>query len=384
MKTPLVLIIARVVFCALCFLGSWTAWQAHPEHFLQYGLIAGGFAALVLLVDFRLQIKSLRPIVSMAGGLAVGIGFAALIVQVPFVAKLDSSTIFMARMLAFAVGMYWTVAAVSRMYWPWGTSAHLTQTNQIVVSRGESTPLMTREVAFSTHESSSKALPLVIVDTSILIDGRIVGVCEAGFLPAVFIIPRFVLEEIQRVADSNDLHRQSRGRRGLETLNRLKSIPDIEVRIHECVAANPQEVDGKILALAQSMKTKLFTTDYSLAQLAQFQGLSWLNLHALTKALSTEVCIGDILSVELVKPGREAGQAVGYLSDGSMVVVVDAADCIGQSTSVEVVSVLPSAGGRMVFARKANSEESNAYEPNTHASARFSGELIGAPAYQQN
>ena len=137
----------------------------------------------------------------------------------------------------------------------------------------------------------------------------------------------------------------------MDTLNALRLIKNIDLRIHESEVATRQELEAKLVFLAQSMKGKLLTTDFNLARVAEFHGVSWLNLHALAKAVRPELTLGETIEVELVKAGREEGQAVGFLEDGSMVVVADARASLGKKVTVEVVSVLPSAGGKMVFAR---------------------------------
>jgi uncharacterized protein YacL len=195
------------------------------------------------------------------------------------------------------------------------------------------------------------ASPLVVADASALIDGRILGVCQSHFLGSTLVIPRFVIEELNRVADSTDPQRQTRGRRGLEVLNELRRIPAFELRVHDIALENRQQMDDKLIFVARSMKARLLTTDYNLAKLAEFHDVQWLNLNKLARALHPEVTVGDCFSVELVKPGKESSQAVGYLGDGSMVVVNDAEKFIGREIDVEVVNVVPSAGGKMVFAR---------------------------------
>jgi len=194
-------------------------------------------------------------------------------------------------------------------------------------------------------------VPLVVVDTSVLIDGRIARVCEAGFMGSALVIPSFVLKELHAVADSNDPQKQARGRRGLEVLNELRRIKNLDIRTPESEVTKRQDVDAKLVFLAQSMRAKLLTTDYNLAKLAEFHGVQWLNLNQLAKSLHPELMLGEIVSVELAKPGREEGQAVGYLEDGAMVVVVDGRGRLGQRVEVEVTSVLPTAAGKMVFAR---------------------------------
>jgi uncharacterized protein YacL len=191
-----------------------------------------------------------------------------------------------------------------------------------------------------------------VVDTSVLIDGRVARVCEAGFLPAALVIPRFVLNELRSVADSTDPNKQARGRRGLEVLNDLRRIKHVDIRITESEVIKREDVDAKLVFLAQSMRAKLLTTDYNLAKLAEFHGVPWLNLNALAKSLRPELMLGERLEVDLVKPGKEEGQAVGYLEDGSMVVVNGGRGLIGQRVQAEIISVLPTAGGKMVFARK--------------------------------
>jgi uncharacterized protein YacL len=153
------------------------------------------------------------------------------------------------------------------------------------------------------------------------------------------------------VADSPDPLRQARGRRGLEVLAELRKIRNIDVRIHESDVSKRTQTDAKLVFLAQSMKAKLLTTDYNLAKMAEFHGVQWLNLNTLARALRSERMLGETLEVELVKAGKEDGQAVGYLDDGSMVVVSNGRHLIGNRVHAEITSILPSAGGKMVFAR---------------------------------
>jgi uncharacterized protein YacL len=171
------------------------------------------------------------------------------------------------------------------------------------------------------------------------------------------VIPGFVLDELQAVADSPDTHKQARGRRGLEVLNELRKIKNIDIRTPQSQVAKRQDVDAKLVFLAQSMRAKLLTTDYNLAKMAEFHGVSWLNLNALGKALRPELILGEALEIELLKPGKEEGQAVGFLEDGSMVVVSNARALIGRRVTAEISSVLPSAGGKMVFARLVSEAE---------------------------
>jgi len=208
-------------------------------------------------------------------------------------------------------------------------------------------------VRFVPHEVD---VPLVVVDTSVLIDGRIARVCETGFFSSALVIPSFVLKELQSVAASPDPIKQARGRRGMEVLNELRRIKHLDIRTPESQVSRRQDVDAKLVFLAQSMRAKLLTTDYNLTKLAEFQGVQCLNLNQLAKSLRPELVLGEVLSIELSRPGKEEGQAVGYLEDGSMVVVVDGRNQLGRRVDVEVTSVLPTSGGKMVFARLVGAE----------------------------
>ena len=191
--------------------------------------------------------------------------------------------------------------------------------------------------------------PLAVVDTSALIDGRIAALCESKWVGFTLLIPRFVLNELQAVADSSDPERKAKGRKGLEVLNRLRKIQHLDIRIHESDVPDADAVDSKLVFLCVAMKARLLTMDYNLARVAEFHKVDWLNIATLTKALNQEVSVGTCVTVQLVRPGKDAGQAVAYLPDGSMLVVNNGLDQIGKEVRVEVDSVVPSAGGKMVF-----------------------------------
>ena len=165
------------------------------------------------------------------------------------------------------------------------------------------------------------------------------------------VIPQFVINELHWIGDSTDQAKRNKGRKGLDILNRLRRIEALDIRIEESEVNNHQESDEKLIFLARSMKAKLLTTDANMAKLAQFHGVTCLNLNDLTKALQPELLKGDRLEIELIKEGREAGQAIGYLSDGSMVVVPNADQYIGSKVKVVIDSIVPSSGGRIVFSK---------------------------------
>jgi uncharacterized protein YacL len=188
-----------------------------------------------------------------------------------------------------------------------------------------------------------------LVDTSALVDGRLVEVARAGFLEGLVVVPRFVLDELQRLADSGDPQVRRRGRRGLDLLRVLQDESLVGVEITDEDPAGFREVDAKLAALARDRKAQLVTCDGGLARVAEIGGVRVLNLHALAEAVRPPVLPGDQLEVRLVKAGRERAQAVGYLDDGTMVVVDDAADAIGGDLTVDVTSIVTGRQGRMLF-----------------------------------
>jgi uncharacterized protein YacL len=281
-----------------------------------------------VLVDVMLKGFSLRGLSAVTLGIAVGSLIAYLVGASPLLEQGDPTRIYLVRLALFLICPYLAI---------------------VIALRGKDEfNLIIPYVRFVPHDVD---VPLVVVDTSVLIDGRIARVCEAGFLTAALVIPRFVLNELSAIADSSDPHKQARGRRGLEVLNELRKIEHVDIRVTESEVAKPENVEAKLVFLAQSMKAKLLTTDYNLAKMAEFHGVTWLNLNALATSLRPEVMVGEQLNIDLVKPGKEEGQAVGFLPDGSLVVVNGARAFIGRRVQAEVISVLPTAGGKMIFAR---------------------------------
>jgi uncharacterized protein YacL len=195
--------------------------------------------------------------------------------------------------------------------------------------------------------------PLVL-DTSVIIDGRIADVAESRVLDQPMIVPRFVLQELQSIADSPDKLRRNRGRRGLDILNRLQKLPEVEVRIHDGEVAEltgVQGVDQRLVVLSKHLGGKVVTNDYNLNKIAKLQGVEVLNLNDLANALKPVVLPGEGLTVKLIKRGEEPGQGVGYLDDGTMVVVEQGVHHLGEMVRMVVTSVLQTSAGRMIFGR---------------------------------
>lgn len=191
----------------------------------------------------------------------------------------------------------------------------------------------------------------ILLDTSVIIDGRIADISRTGFIRESLLIPRFVLNELQHIADSADALRRNRGRRGLEILNRLRSDSSVPIRILNHDVEDAYEVDDKLVLLAKELRCPILTNDYNLNRVAELQGVTVLNINDLANAVKSIYLPGESLTVHLIQEGREPGQGVGYLDDGTMVVVENGKNLIGQTIETEVTKVLQTSAGRMIFAR---------------------------------
>jgi uncharacterized protein YacL len=191
----------------------------------------------------------------------------------------------------------------------------------------------------------------VLLDTSVIIDGRIADVARTGFLPGAMVVPSFVLNELQHIADSGDGLRRQRGRRGLDILNRLQKDNTIAFRISDLDVEGVRNVDDKLVILARQLRAPILTNDYNLNRVAELQGVTVLNINELANAVKAIYIPGESLEVRVIQEGKEAGQGVGYLDDGTMVVVEDGRSHIDRSLAVVVTKVLQTAAGRMIFAR---------------------------------
>lgn len=323
----------RVLFIVLCAVAGWLVCLTVTEWDDRHGLAATvGFliGALVVLVDVLLKGFSLRGLSALTFGLLVGSLISYLISVSPLLGAGDPQIVFLVRLALFLIVTYLAT---------------------VIALRGKDEfNLVIPYVRFVPHEVD---VPLVVVDTSALIDGRIARICEAGFIPGALVIPRFILNELQSVADSPEPARRARGRRGLDTLNELRRIKRLDLRIHESEAKRG-EIDAKLVFLATSMKAKLLTVDENLAKLADFHGVVGLHPANLARALQPNYALGEVIDIDLVKAGKDEGQAVGYLPDGSLVVVNEGAHAIGQQVRAEIIGTMPSGNGRILFARYAS------------------------------
>lgn len=201
-----------------------------------------------------------------------------------------------------------------------------------------------------TRNGISEVKPKIL-DTSVIIDGRIADICQTNFLEGTVIIPQFILEELQHIADSSDALKRNRGRRGLDILNRIQKELDIHVEMYEGDFEDVQEVDSKLVKLAKLIDGIVVTNDFNLNKVCDFQGVAVLNINDLANAVKPVVLPGEELVVQVIKDGKEQRQGIAYLDDGTMIVVEEGRDFIGQTIEVIITSVLQTSAGRMIFAK---------------------------------
>lgn len=338
MKSPIQAI--RIAFLGFCLGGGYLAFNAATgkladDSLARYLVISGLLGLLLILVDMLLKGFSLRSLTSLTLGLGVGALIAYFVTVSPLLDNryFREDSDIAPKIFAVKIGIFIAASYLATV---------------ITLRSRDEFNLVIPYIRFNPLDTPPN---LVVVDTSALIDGRVVGLCETGFVSAALVLPRFVIEELQSIADSNDLAKRARGRRGLANLNALKEVKGVDLRIHESGMGPQGTVDDRLVALAQSLKAALLTTDYNLAQVARFQGVKWLNLNALAKTMKYEVATGDVVEVELTREGREAGQAIGHLPDGSMIVVTDGSAHLGKTVAAEVTNITPTSAGRMIFSK---------------------------------
>lgn len=205
-----------------------------------------------------------------------------------------------------------------------------------------------------------------ILDTSVIIDGRIADLCETGFIEGSLVIPQFILHELQKIADSSDPLKRAKGRRGLDILNRIQKQVDIDVKITDQDFPRIRDVDSKLIALAKEVGAKIITNDFNLNKVAELHGVTVLNINQLANALKPVVLPGEVMKVQIIKEGKEQGQGIGYLDDGTMVVVDSAKKYLGKQVEVSVTSVLQTTAGRMIFTVLKDNGNKEAAHPHNH------------------
>ncbi|MBI4430688.1 MAG: TRAM domain-containing protein [Candidatus Omnitrophica bacterium] len=286
------------------------------------------FGAAVILIDIYFKRVSVKSILSVFLGGLLGLSASRLLMGV-------------LAYLPFPEEVFKNAGVVTALWFSY--------LGAVIIVRGQSE--FTTMIPFVKLHTKDSSAPVTILDTSVIIDGRVADMCETGFLFGKIIIPRFVLKELQLIADSADSLKRNRGRRGLDVLNRIKNNAKISVMIHEAEYPGVTGVDAQLVRLAKDLNAHIFTNDYNLNKVAELQGVSILNINELANALKPVVMPGEVLRVKVIKEGKEYEQGIAYLDDGTMIVVDNGRSKIGQHTEVTVTSVLQTPAGRMIFAR---------------------------------
>jgi len=312
-------------------LGGYAVSQVQPElienGFL--GLIIGfGLGGLLIALDEMLKGFSLRAFSAATFGIALGTLVAWMVDRSGLFDYADEGPRWLIRLGLFVSFSYIGMVLAMR-------------------SNKEDFSLIIPYVRLAPQ---NKPLNLLLLDTSAVIDGRIADLVESNFLEGIVVLPRFVLKELHQIADSTDPVRRARGRRGLETLSRIQRSHRNEVKIHEGDFPEESSVDAKLVRLAQALGAKLFTTDFNLGKIAELQSVAFVNINQLAGALKPVVLPGENLYLRVVREGKDKGQGVGYLNDGTMVVVNQGHSLVGQQVEVQVQSLLQTGAGVIVFA----------------------------------
>lgn len=291
---------------------------------------------IIIVVEYISHTFSSRMLLSAIFGLIIGLILSHLIVVaisfIPFQIPLDKVKIvkgIVYHVLGFSVMMFFII-------------------------NSEDIAFLNRFVSSKIEENKGAAVSYKILDTSVIIDGRISDICDTGFIEGILVIPNFVLTELQMIADSADSIKRNRGRRGLDILNKMQKDQSIMVKISDMDFADVPEVDSKLVKLAKIMKAKVITNDFNLNKIAEFHGVPVLNINQLSNALKPIVLPGEEMNVSLIKEGKDPNQAIGYLDDGTMVVVENGRRKLNYDVDVVVTSVLQTTAGRMIFARLKN------------------------------
>jgi uncharacterized protein YacL len=312
-------------------------------HSQQGALVVGGLAAIIVAIELIFERIQLTTIVF--GSLGAICGYILGRILYAMVIRFDEPTIHN-FLNSYSVVLYILFAYLGAA---------------IAIKKKDEMDLLDKNIVVKGKNNKD----VKVLDTSVLIDGRIVDVAETGFFSGRLIIPAFVLHELQMVADSQDAMKRQRGRRGLDILKRLQEGQDINVKIYDKDFPNIKEVDTKLIELAKELGAKIATTDFNLNKVAALQGVGVLNVNDLANALKPVVLPGDNFAIYLAKEGKEKAQSVGYLDDGTMIVVDEARRFIGKRVDVSVNSILQTSAGRMIFARLAGGPEPTSEHP-TH------------------
>jgi uncharacterized protein YacL len=317
-------------------------------------------AAFVGVVVYAATV--IRPVDGLAPSVALGLVVALLIVAAEARLRDAAVTSVLGGLLGFGVGLLIARTIGSALFWADTESAEVRFLHGLIIlvlpylglvlgaRKGE---WLEPAKFLSLFRDARPQKRYRILDTSVIIDGRIADIVETGFLDGTLVVPQFVLKELQYVADSSDPLKRNRGRRGLDILHRMQKMVGVEVIISDMDFPQVKEVDLKLIELARAMLGRIVTNDFNLNKVAQLRGVDVLNINELTNALKPVVLPGEVMNVFILKEGKEYNQGVAYLDDGTMVVVDNARSRIGRSLDIVVTSVLQTTAGRMIFGRHA-------------------------------
>lgn len=324
--------VLRIAFLVLCMLGGYAVSELQPSLIGNrgYGLMIGfGFGGLLIGIDEMLKGFSLRAFSSATFGLFLGTVIALMVDRSRiFVFVDDERVLWLVRLCLFLGFSYIGMVLAMR-------------------SNKEDFSLIIPYVRFTAQKKPEN---LLLLDTSVIIDGRIADLIDSNFLEGIIVVPRFVLKELQSIGDSSDPIRRARGRRGLDTLSRIQRTHRNEVKIHEGDIPEESTVDNKLVRLAHGLGAKLFTNDYNLGKIAELQSVPYVNINQLASSLKPVILPGETHMLRILREGKDKGQGVGYLMDGTMVVVNGAQSMVGQEAEVVVQSLLQTGVGTIVFA----------------------------------
>jgi uncharacterized protein YacL len=319
----------RILFLGLCTAAGYAVAQKFPEmHGGEWGLLIGfGLGGLLIGIDEMLKGFSLRAFSSVTFGLLLGSFLAWLIDSSQVFDMTSANTRWVIRLGLFLAFGYIGIILAMR-------------------SNKEDFSLVIPYVRFSSQTRPENPL---VLDTSAIIDGRVADLLESKFMEGLVVVPRFVLKELQFIADASDATRRARGRRGLEVLQRIRRS-HTEVKIHEADFSEEKEVDSKLVRLTRAVNGKLLTTDFNLARVAELQSVACVNIAELATRMKPVVMAGDVLQTKITREGKDKGQGVGYLNDGTMIVVNQAQHLVGQQVYAQVTSLLQTGAGVIIFA----------------------------------
>ena len=350
------IVIIRLVFTAILVAAGYVL-HPIPGHPIFSAGAAGLVAIAIILFEIRIRRSSLKTLIGAAVGSILGIVGAYLIGSL--ISSQESLAVPPTTKTFLTLALTFFMAYVGLM---------------VGAAKGDYLELSALGGIF---KDKAARRDIKVLDTSVIIDGRIADVAETGFLTGTLIVPQFILRELQQVADSPDGSKRQRGRRGLDMLNRLRNNSSLDIQIVETDFPSVREVDLKLIELGKQLDAVIVTNDFNLNKVSQLRGVNVLNINELANALKPVVLPGEAMRVFILKEGKEYNQGVAYLDDGTMVVVDNARRLIGRNADIAVTSVLQTTAGKMIFGRLAEDSESTG---NGERSRRSLREVRSAPA----